>query len=288
MLELKINKELQLPESQSNLDVEMEFHPGKVTGIIGDSGAGKTTILRLLAGLSDPDTGTIINDGITWFDSANKTNLKPQKRQLGFVFQDHQLFPNMSVFENLKFANSNRENLVVTMDNYLAKFGLSEFKNNRPNSLSVGQKKRVAIIGAMMANPKLLLLDEPLAALDEKLGRIIQDEILNYTQKNRCITVLVTHELSEIFYMTDYLYSIQRGKIISQGSPSKVFNSDASKASVSLVGVVIENGENDKKGWLKIIVNNQLLEVVNTTEKFEIGDKIFVKLGTDKIEVLRY
>ena len=220
MLQLKVNKKLQLPDGLTSLDLEMEFRPGKVTGISGDSGVGKTSVLRMLAGLSEPDNGTISNDGNVWFNKTERQNLIPQKRGLGFVFQDHQLFPNMSVIGNLRYAANGDKNAVDKTTYYLDRFGLSDFKNSMPNSLSTGQKKRVAIIGALITNPKLLLLDEPFAALDEKIVKIIQDEILNYTKESLCITVLVTHEIAEIFKMVDYLYTIKSGKIYSRGTPS--------------------------------------------------------------------
>jgi len=272
----------------SSLDVAMEFHVGKVTGISGDSGVGKTTILRILAGLTDPGEGSILSGGNVWFDKSKKINLTPQKRSLGFIFQDHQLFPNMSVFENLKFAASSRKSALEKMNYYLNIFGLSEFKNRMPNSLSGGQSKRAVIISALVRNPTLLLLDEPFAVLDEKMTKIVQEEILKYTSENACITVLVTHEISEIFKMTDYLYTIQKGKIISRGSPSKVFNSGASKDRISLAGIVIDNGvKKEMKGVLKIMTNGQVLEVSKTAHEFEIGDKILLSVGAEKIEITR-
>jgi len=285
LLQLKINKELQLPGGFSSLNLEMEFHGGKVTGISGDSGVGKTTVLRMLAGLSEPDNGTILNDGKVWFNKAERQNLIPQKRGLGFVFQDHQLFPNMSVIESLKFAVNGSGKGVDKTNYYLDKFGLSDFVNSMPNSLSGGQKKRVAIAGALLRNPKLLLLDEPFAALDENTAKIIQDEILIYTKENQCITVLVTHEIAEIFKITDYLYTIKKGVIISKGNPSEIFASGVSKNTLSIAGVVVENEVGNNS--IKVLVNDQLLDVSRVSDNFQIGEKILVNLGAEKIEILR-
>lgn len=288
MLQLNVNKELHLPGGLSSLNLEMEFHPGKVTGISGDSGVGKTTVIRMLAGLTDPDIGSILKDGKAWFDKAKNINLRPQERGLGFVFQDHQLFPNMSVIENLKFAASNHKNAVNKIGDYLDIFGLSEFKSSMPNSLSGGQSKRVAIIMALVRNPTLLLLDEPFAVLDEKMAIIVQDEILKYTHENRCVTVLVAHEITEIFKMTDFLYTIQNGKIISQGSPSEVFDSSASNDSITLVGIVVQSKvNNDGKNAIKVMANEQIIELFEIMEKYEIGEKILLKLGAGKVEISR-
>lgn len=266
----------------------MEFHAGKVTGISGDSGVGKTTILRMLAGLTKPTNGAIRYDENVWFDGAKKINILPQERRLGFVFQNHQLFPNMTFFENLKYAASHGENVAEKIDHYLSLFGLSEFKNSKPDSLSGGQCKRAVIIAALLRNPKLLLLDEPFADLDDKIAVVIQDEILKYTIENECVTVLVTHEIAEIFKMTSFLYRIQKGGVILQGSPADVFNSNASIGSISLVGVVIEDGlKSESEGELKIMINEQIIEVSNGGESFKIGEKILLNIGADKVDIIR-
>lgn len=202
------------------------------------------------------------------------------------MFQDHQLFPNMSVIGNLKYAVNGDGKGMGKMDYYLDIFGLSDFKNNMPDSLSGGQKKRVAISCALIANPQLLLLDEPFAALDEKIVKIIKDEILNYTKENQCITVLVTHEISEIFKMADYVYTIKNGKVYLHGTPSEMFVSEVSKNTLSIAGIVVENG--GENGRVMVLVNDQLLEVSNTSENFEIGEKIVVNLGAGKIEIMRH
>ncbi|MDZ4378071.1 MAG: ABC transporter ATP-binding protein, partial [Xanthomonadaceae bacterium] len=155
-------------------DLDLAVAAGETVAIVGASGAGKSTLLRMLAGLSQPNSGRIVVDGEPWFDSAKKINLPPQQRAIGFVFQDYALFSNLTVRQNVAYAaDKGQASWVVRL---LAMTGLTELQDSLPARLSGGQKQRVALARALARKPKLLLLDEPLSALDGALRAQLQDE----------------------------------------------------------------------------------------------------------------
>ena len=168
MITIHINKELQSSTGEMPLNVDISLEAGSLLTLFGNSGAGKTSILRMLAGLFEPDSGKIIVNDRVWFDSENKINIQPQKRNVGMVFQDYALFPNMTVKQNLEFALQKRQrNVIVTELIEIMELGI--LQNRKPHTLSGGQRQRVALARALVPKPEILLLDEPLAALDNEM-----------------------------------------------------------------------------------------------------------------------
>ena len=182
---------------------------------------GKTTLLRMIAGLTQPDSGYIRVNGESWYDSERKINLKPQKRNIGYVFQDYALFPNMTVKEHLLYAQFNREKEYIS--ELLDSFHLKGLCERKPAKLSGGQQQRLATARALVRKPQILLLDEPLSALDSETRESLQFEILQAHQKYQATTLLVSHDLNEICKLSDYVYVIENLKINRQGNPSVVF-----------------------------------------------------------------
>ncbi|MES2268057.1 MAG: ATP-binding cassette domain-containing protein [Bacteroidota bacterium] len=162
MIAVDIEKKLKAYNGLQVLRIEKNFIPGCITRIIGPSGAGKTTFLKMLAGLIKPDSGTIKTSDTIWFDASNNINLAPQKRLIGFVFQDYALFPNMTVKGHLEYATQDAD----WIGRLLNIGGLTTFADHKPNHLSGGQQQRLAILRALAIKPKLLLMDEPFSALD--------------------------------------------------------------------------------------------------------------------------
>ena len=178
-------------------------------------------MLRIIAGLTDPDEGFVKVGGQAWFDSSDGTNFPPRKRKVGFVFQDYALFPNMSVRENLLFAQpkANKKHI----DELLEIFGLSNLQCRRPGLLSGGQNQRVALARALARKPELLLLDEPLSALDTEMRNTLQDEILLIHKLWGITTILVSHDLPEVFKLCNRVITFKNGCITDDGDPYDIF-----------------------------------------------------------------
>jgi molybdate transport system ATP-binding protein len=170
----------------------------RVTALVGPSGCGKTTALNLIAGLLVPDAGNVSLDGITLFDAAAGINRSPDQRQIGYVFQDYQLFPHLSVLENLRYGERRTARRGPRLDKVLATLELEEFAERRPSTLSGGQQQRVAIGRAILRGPKLLLLDEPVNALDAPLRESVSNYLKRVIAEFRIPALLVSHDRGHI------------------------------------------------------------------------------------------
>ena len=196
MIKIEIEKELHGSNGEMNLKLSLEIEEGCFLALTGKSGSGKTTLLRVLAGLEEAK-GYIEIGHEVWLDGEQ--SLAPQKRKIGFVFQDYALFPNMSVEENLLFVNKDK----VLAKRLLELTELTALKKRLPSTLSGGQKQRVSLCRAMMNRPKLLLLDEPLSALDADMRTKLQNEILTLHKEFGTTTIMVSHDPSEIYRLSN-------------------------------------------------------------------------------------
>lgn len=212
MIELNVQKRLAAASGQLDLDVQMEIPDGAIVTLYGKSGAGKTSILRMIAGLLDPDTGTIKVGNKVWYDQQQKINRSPQERQVGFLFQDYGLFPNMSVYENLKFALPKDESK-KWIDELIEMIQIGDLKSRRPATLSGGQKQRVALARALVQRPRILMLDEPLAALDQEIRTKLQNDLLAIHNEYRFTILLISHDIGEILKLSDQIFLLKNGKI---------------------------------------------------------------------------
>jgi molybdate transport system ATP-binding protein len=194
MISIDIEKRLKAYKGVQVLRIRKDFESGTIARVTGPSGAGKTTLLKMIAGLITPDAGTIIVDGITWFDAAQKINLSPQQRMPGFVFQDYALFPNMTVQQHLEYVTKD-----TAWINRLLNIGrLETFIGHKPEHLSGGQQQRLGILRALAIKPKLLLMDEPFSALDMKMkGELIADLKLLFKELGATI-LIVSHNPAEL------------------------------------------------------------------------------------------
>jgi molybdate transport system ATP-binding protein len=222
MIECSLALTLSGEEGIIELSVDLSVGEGEFVALYGKTGCGKTTILRMLAGLTTPERGRICADGQVWFDSEKKINLPPQKRSVGFVFQDYALFPAMTVRQNCVYALP-RGSEKSAADDLLDMVGMRGLAGCYPDRLSGGQKQRVALARALASRPRFLLLDEPLSALDQEMREELHAELEKVHQKMRICTILVSHDLREIFRLSDKVFKIYKGKIAAQGTPAEVF-----------------------------------------------------------------
>jgi ABC-type sulfate/molybdate transport systems ATPase subunit len=205
-----------------SFDLELSLDVGDETvAIVGPSGAGKTTLLRALAGLARPDSGRIALGDEVWFDE--RTNLPPEERDVGFVFQDYALFPHLSVRSNVAFGGGNG-----TVDALLERFGLAALANERPRSLSGGERQRVALARALARGPRLLLLDEPLAALDAHTKSRVRGELRGHLRSAGLPTLLVTHDYDDAAALADRVGVLNEGSLVQLGTPTELIAAPAS------------------------------------------------------------
>jgi molybdate transport system ATP-binding protein len=211
LIELDFKKNLLGSEGPFELRARITIKKNEIVVLSGASGAGKTTLLRLLAGLDQPDVGFIKVEGAAWSDTDARIHLSPQKRSTGFVFQSYALFPTMSVLGNLKYAATDRNDPGI--DKLLKMVGLEELQDRYPESLSGGQQQRVALARALFRRPKILLLDEPLSALDSTMREKLQDEILLLHKELDLTIVLVSHDANEIRRLATKVMVINGGTV---------------------------------------------------------------------------
>lgn len=260
MIKIDIAKKLHGSSGEIDFRVAHTFGDGEFWTIFGESGIGKTTLMRMIAGLETPDSGTIEVDGEVWFDGAKKINLPPQKRRVGFVFQNYALFENMSVLENLTFAQTKKDTPKATQ--ILEKMGIAELKNRVPSTLSGGQRQRVALARAIAQEPKVLLLDEPLSALDAIMRGKLQDELKKTHEDFALTTLMVSHDRSEVFKLSDFALWLKNGKIYKEGTPKEIFLPKDSSSKFSFTGEILALEKRDIIVVATIGIGQNIVEVV--------------------------
>jgi len=279
MIEIKIQKALQAATGEMILDLDLVIERGQFVSIYGDSGVGKTSTLRILAGLMKPDKGYIRVDGKSWVDLSANIHLAPQKRSIGMVFQDYALFPNMSVKQNLQFAlDKNKPDKII--DRIIEVMELSGLKDQMPNSLSGGQQQRVALARAVVQRPQILLLDEPLSALDNNLRLKLQDYIGQIHRDFNLTTILISHDKGEIMKLADNVLVIDNGKIIKEGSPEEVFiNNKELSGKFNFTGQVLKIEKQEVVYIVTVMIHNNVVKVIAQDSEVKdllIGDDVMV------------
>lgn len=234
---LNISKRFGNSFSIENLNMTIES--GKFTTLLGPSGCGKTTILRMIAGLETPDEGEIHYDDTCVFSSSRKINVPPEKRNLGFVFQDFALWPHLKVYENVAFplrAKRKKEGLDQKVREALKAVRLEEYADRYPEQLSGGQQQRVAFARAIVGNPECILFDEPLSALDAILREEMRIEIRNLTEQLGITSVFVTHDQIEAMSMSDSIAVLSQGRVEQYGSPEEIYHVPATRFVANFIG----------------------------------------------------
>ena len=220
MMRIQLNKSLLGSEGRFELAVDLELKTGTFLGIHGPSGAGKTSLLRMIAGLMIPDSGLLEVDGVFWQDASGKV-IPPQKRNIGFLFQDYALFPHLSVLGNLEFA-ANSPSEKSRIPDLLKTMELEKLKDSMPNMLSGGQQQRVALARALVRKPRVLLLDEPLSALDTSTRLRLQDYLAKVHREFETTTIMVSHDASELHRLADRIVELKTGRIAADHSVTGV------------------------------------------------------------------
>jgi len=272
MIELTLQKKLSGGPGAMVLDVSLSVAEKSFVAIAGRSGSGKTTLLRILAGLEKAG-GTIQVADRIWQDE--ETTLPPQQREIGFVFQDYALFDNMTVLKNLLFVRKERE----LADYLLELTGLSTLANRYPATLSGGQRQRVALCRALMGRPRILLMDEPLSALDPEMRQKLQHDILRLHKEFGTTTFMVSHDPSEIYRLADRVITLEEGRILSDGTPMEILLKVHGSQKFSVSGEILEITRADVIHIAIIAIGQQIVEVVLDEEEsrlFKAGDIVRV------------
>lgn len=223
MIEISLVKKLTGADGPFDLKFTTSIKYGELVALYGPTGSGKSSVLRMLAGLMRPDEGVISVGDHIWFDHKKRINVIPQERTIGMVFQDYSLFPNMTVRQNLEFALSRDQNSHI-VEELLTISGLTNLADKRPTFLSGGQRQRIALTRAMVRKPDILLLDEPLSALDTKMRAILQDYILDFHQRFNLTIILVSHDLNEVIKMSRRVLVLESGSIAKDCEPQLISN----------------------------------------------------------------
>jgi molybdate transport system ATP-binding protein len=205
---MKLHAEFKKRLKFIDLDISFSCLADELLVLIGPSGGGKTTIIRMLAGLETPEEGKIVFQDEVWFDSARRINLSPQKRSLGYVFQDYTLFPHLNLFDNAAFAAVHKREV----EELFELFNISHLRNRKPHMVSGGERQRCAICQALARHPRLLLLDEPFSALDAITRRGLREELKKMKRGMSFPIIYVTHDITEALYLADELLPVVEGK----------------------------------------------------------------------------
>ena len=225
MIRINVRKKLR----DFTLDVKIEAADGETIVLLGSNGSGKTTVLNLVAGLLAPDEGVIEAAGRKLFDAGSGINVPPEQRNIGYVFQHYALFPHMTVRDNVAFGfrmkERPREEIKAVVREELEAVGLWELRDARAGKLSGGQKQKVALARAFATRPVLLLLDEPLSALDMQTYASIRGDLRERIKKDRTPCVIVLHNPLDTLALGDKAYMLDLGRVIASGAPFVVLKS---------------------------------------------------------------
>jgi len=272
MIKIDITKELHGANGIMQLQCKTTIQEGEFVALSGKSGSGKTTLLRILAGLEDAQ-GEISVAQTKWLQT-NKS-LPPQQREIGFVFQEYALFDNMTIEQNLLYV----ANDVKLSEHLLELTELTEMKKRYPNALSGGQKQRVSICRALMKRPKILLLDEPLSALDTLMRTKLQNELLTLHKEFGTTTIMVSHDPSEIYRLASRVLVLENGEITNDGKPTDVLLKKQGSQKFSFEGELLEIKKVDVIYIAIVAIGQQLVEIVVSSQeakKLQIGTNVIL------------
>jgi len=274
--------------------VDIHIPEGKIVTLLGPSGCGKTTTLRCLAGFENPDEGKIwIGDKLI-FDSGQKINLSPQKRGMGMVFQSYAVWPHMSVFENIAFPLRIRKAARGVVNEQVGRalkmVGIEELKGRLPSQISGGQQQRVAFARAIVYEPAVLLLDEPLSNLDAKLREQMRFEILELQRKLGITTVFVTHDQEEAMVLSDEVLVMEFGKVIQRGDPEAIYFDPSNEFVADFIGKInFLNGTimqlKESGSVVGIEEEGIRSEIHSTRTNYAKGQKVLASVRPENIQI---
>ncbi|HED6167592.1 TPA: sulfate/molybdate ABC transporter ATP-binding protein [Campylobacter coli] len=281
MIKIDIKLPINTAKGKKQLELNTCLKANEITAIFGESGAGKTTLLKIIAGLIKPEFGRIEVGDELWFDTQKNINLAIQKRKIGFVFQDYALFPNMSVKENISYAATSKQKV----EELLSLMNLENLAKIYPKNLSGGQAQRVALARALAREPQILLLDEPLSALDFKMRSFLQDELVKILQHFKITTLLVSHDLAEIYKLSHRILELSDGKIIKDARTNEFFTSSNLSAKLRLSATLLEMKKSDILVIFTLLLNQDIVKITLSEEEFlksykdvKIGDTLLLSI----------
>ncbi|EDP7156510.1 sulfate/molybdate ABC transporter ATP-binding protein [Campylobacter jejuni] len=281
MIKIDIKLPINTAKGKKQLELNTCLKANEITAIFGESGAGKTTLLKIIAGLIKPEFGRIEVGDELWLDTQKNINLAIQKRKIGFVFQDYALFPNMSVKENISYAATSKQKV----EELLSLMNLENLAKIYPKNLSSGQAQRVALARALAREPQILLLDEPLSALDFKMRSFLQDELVKILQHFKITTLLVSHDLAEIYKLSHRILELSDGKIIKDARTNEFFTSSNLSAKLRLSATLLEIKKSDILMIFTLLLNQDIVKITLSEEEFlrtyknvKIGDTLLLSI----------
>lgn len=281
MIKIDIKLPINTAKGKKQLELNTCLKANEITAIFGESGVGKTTLLKIIAGLIKPEFGRIKVGDELWLDTQKNINLAIQKRKIGFVFQDYALFPNMSVKENISYAATSKQKA----EELLSLMNLENLAKIYPKNLSGGQAQRVALARALAREPQILLLDEPLSALDFKMRSFLQDELVKILQHFKITTLLVSHDLAEIYKLSHRILELSDGKIIKDARTNEFFTSSNLSAKLRLSATLLEMKKSDILVIFTLLLNQDIVKITLSEEEFlrsykdiKIGDTLLLSI----------
>lgn len=244
---MSLHARMRLQRDAFSLDIGLDVADGEVVGLLGPNGSGKSTTLRCVAGLEAPQVGRVDIGGVTVEDTAAGIDLPPDQRRVGFVFQDYLLFPHMTVLDNVAFGLRSRgvprRDADERARQWLDRLEVGDLAERRPVHISGGQAQRVALARALVTDPDLLLLDEPLAALDAGTRATVRSTLRAHLKETRGAVLLVTHDPIDAMVLADRVVVLEDGRVVQSGTPAEISSRPASAYVAHLVGVNMLRGQ---------------------------------------------
>ncbi|HOM66800.1 MAG: Trehalose import ATP-binding protein SugC [Chloroflexi bacterium ADurb.Bin120] len=280
-------------------DFNIKIADGEFLTLLGPSGCGKTTTLRMVAGFTEPTTGSILLDGKPIFSTDKKISLAPEQRDMGMVFQSYAVWPHMNVFKNvaypLKFKKFSQTEVRQKVSEVLNLVKLSGFEDRMPDQLSGGQQQRVALARALVMEPKVLLLDEPLSNLDAKLRESMRFEIVELQKRLSMTVFYVTHDQTEAMSMSDRIVVMQDGFIKQIGSPREIYQKPNSQFVAGFIGLAnfipcIVDAITSDHARVKLLdgSSDHFLDVPVIPNMFNLGEEAIMMVRTEDVEILPF
>lgn len=289
VLSVRINKSVKAADNSFLLDVAFAI-PAGITILFGPSGAGKTTLLDCIAGVIGADFGQIEINGRVLFDSANNICIAPQRRRAGYVFQDLALFPHLNVETNVGYGLRGLSGSAhrLRVEEILQSFGIAHLRTSKPAEISGGERQRVALARALVTDPAVLLLDEPMAALDRATKSRIMDDLRAWNEAHPIPILYVTHNREEVFALGNFALVIEDGRIIAQGTPHEVMAAPQQETVAQLAG--FENifdakviAISEERGTMTCRIEGTNLELETPLVRSAIGDALRVGISAGDI-----
>jgi molybdate/tungstate transport system ATP-binding protein len=263
-------------------NINLGINRGEYFVVLGPTGAGKTLLLEMIAGFHSPDEGEI------WIGEENLTDSPPEEKNIGFIYQDYSLFPHLNVKGNIEFGlklkNIPKDEIEEKTNKIMEFLGISHLSHRYPNTLSGGEQQKVAIARALVINPKVLLLDEPLSALDPRTQDKLRDELKNLNEKLGLTMIHVTHNRIEAVALGDRIGVLMDGKLQQVGTPQQIFNKPSNEEIASFVGIdnVFEGRSRIENGIAKVDLGELEIEAITSKE-----GKVKICVRPEEITILR-